>query len=265
MDFLCRTTRFCARGTFCAKPGQHLHALMDHAVRHGEHTIPDIDGQQQCTLGVHRDPAPRGRALQALNGFRLTDLPLLNRAEQSQQLIHLHLSDPHVMQEGLGEGAPLLRRVDQPPAPRIRVHLEPPRRAADAQACGEAREHAYDELNGGAFAMEEGAEGLEKVATPDHTQQLPPGTATRMAIGTEIAPADPAARGTGRVRAEMVRSVHWALAATGGGDPWRWRSRGSDRGGRQRWLPRATRGRGGETGKRFRLAGAGAPGQEGLR
>jgi hypothetical protein len=51
-----------------------------------------------------------------------------------------------------------------------------------------------------------------------------------MVIGAEIPPAHPTAIGTGRVRAEMVPGVHRALAATGGGDPWRWRSRGSDRG-----------------------------------
>src|SRR5215217_3607280 len=78
--------------------------------------------------------------------------------------------------------------------------------------------------------MEEGAEGLEKIVTTDHTQQLPPGTAIGMAIGAEIPPAHPAAIGTVRVRAEMVPGVHLALTATGGGDPWRWRSRGSDQG-----------------------------------
>ena len=77
-----------------------------------------------------------------------------------------------------------------------------------------------------------------------------------MAIGAEIPPADPAAIGTIRVWAEMVPGVHLALAATGGGDPWRWRSRGSDRGGRRRLLTRATMGLVSETSKRFWLAGA---------
>jgi hypothetical protein len=51
-----------------------------------------------------------------------------------------------------------------------------------------------------------------------------------MTIGAEIPPAHPAPRGTVWVRAELVPGVHLALAARGGGDPWRWRSRGSDRG-----------------------------------
>jgi hypothetical protein len=86
-----------------------------------------------------------------------------------------------------------------------------------------------------------------------------------MAIGAEIPPAHPAAIGTVRVRAEMVPGVHLALAATGGGEPWRWRSRGSDQGGRRCLLTRGTMGLMGETGKRFWLAGAWAPWQDGLR
>jgi hypothetical protein len=49
----------------------------------------------------------------------------------------------------------------------------------------------------------EGTKGLEKIATTDYTQQLPPGPAIRMAIRTEIAPAHPAPIGTVRVRAEV--------------------------------------------------------------
>jgi hypothetical protein len=111
--------------------------------------------------------------------------------------------------------------------------------------------------------MQDGTEGLEKRATTHDTQQLPPGTTTGMAIGTEIAPAHPATIGTVWVWAEMVPGVHLALAATGGGDPWRWRSRGNDREGRRCLLTRATLGFVGETGKRFRLAGAWALWQAG--
>jgi hypothetical protein len=112
--------------------------------------------------------------------------------------------------------------------------------------------------------MKERAKGFEKIATTHYTQQLPPGTAIGMAMGPEIPPAHPAPIGTVRVRAEMVPGVHLALAATGGGDPWRWRSRGSDRGGRRGLRTRDTLGFVGETGKRFRLAGAWAPWQAGL-
>src|SRR2546428_12154155 len=70
--------------------------------------------------------------------------------------------------------------------------------------------------------MQERPEGLQKIATTDHTQQLPPGTATGMAIGAEIAPSDPAPIGTVRVRAEVRRSVDLAAAPPRGHDTgWR--------------------------------------------
>jgi len=60
--------------------------------------------------------------------------------------------------------------------------------------------------------MEDGAEGLEKGATTDPTQELPPGTAVRMAMGAEIAPTDPAPRGTVGGRAAVHRGVDLAAA-----------------------------------------------------
>src|SRR5262249_2575769 len=149
-------------------------------------------------------PDPRGCTLQARNGLGLADCTDLDGAEQGKQLIELHLSDPYAMQEGLREGAQLPRRLDQPLQHRIGVDLEAPRRAPDAQPPGQAREDPHEEVDGGALAREEGPEGLQKVAATDDAQQLPPGTAIGMAIGAQIAPAPPAAIGTGRVGAEMV-------------------------------------------------------------
>ena len=62
----------------------------------------------------------------------------------------------------------------------------------------------HDQLDGCLLAMKERAESLEKIAPTDTTQQLPPGTATGMAIGPEIAPAHPAPIGTVRIGAEMA-------------------------------------------------------------
>jgi hypothetical protein len=107
---------------------------MDHTLGHGQRAIPHVNRQQQFALGVHGDPHPLGRPLQTLDGLSRADLPLLNRAEQRKQLIELHLSDPYVMQEVLGEGAQLLRGLDEPLQHRIRVHLEHPRRAPDTQS-----------------------------------------------------------------------------------------------------------------------------------
>src|SRR5262249_36350007 len=64
----------------------------------------------------------------------------------------------------------------------------------------------------GALAVKKCAEGLQKVAATDHTQELSPGAPIGMAIGAEIPPADPAPRGTIWVRAEVHRGIDVAAA-----------------------------------------------------
>ena len=61
-----------------------------------------------------------------------------------------------------------------------------------------------DELDGGALAVKDRAEGLEKRAVTGDAQRLPPGAPIGMAVGEEIAPTHPVAIGTVRVGAEMV-------------------------------------------------------------
>jgi len=170
----------------------------------GQGAIADVNRQQQLALGVHSHPDPLGRTLQALDGLSRGNRAGLDRAEQGKEFVQLDLVDPHVVQDVSGEGLQLLHCVEQPLQHRIGVHLEHPCRALDAQSLGQAGEDAHDELDRGALAMEDGAEGLQKIAPTNHTQQLSPGTAAGMAIGAEIAPAHPAAIGTGRVGAEMA-------------------------------------------------------------
>src|SRR5262245_27442292 len=106
------------------------------------------------------------------------------------------------MQEVLRAFSQLIRRLHEPLQHRIRVHLEHPRRAPDTQAFGQAADDPYDEVRRGPLAVKDGAEGLEKVATTSDAEQLSPGTATRMAIGAEIAPAHPAPIGAVWIGAE---------------------------------------------------------------
>src|SRR5207344_3145088 len=89
---------------------------------------------------------------------------------------------------------------------------EHPRRPPDAHAFGQARDDTHDELDRGALTVQERAESLQEIATTDHTQQLPPGTATGMAVGAEMAPAHPAARGTIWVGAEVRGGIHLVAA-----------------------------------------------------
>ncbi len=201
---------------------QDLRHLMDHALGHRQGTIPDVDGQQQFTLRVHRHPHPLGRPLQALDGLSRADLAVLDRAEQGTQLIELDLLDAYVVQDVSRKGLELLRRVDQPLQHRMRLDLEHPRRAPDAQALSQAHDDTHDEVDGGALAMQDCPEGLAKIAATDHTQELSPGTATRMAIGAQITPADPAPVGTVRIGAEMACGVDLAASPPCGHDA-RWR------------------------------------------
>src|SRR5262249_38540263 len=109
-------------------------------------------------------------------------------------------------------GSQLLRSFHQPLQHRIGVHFEYPRGASDAQALGQAGDDPHDEVDGGALPMKERPEALQEVAATGDAEQLPPGAAIGMAIGAEIAPADPAAIGTVRVRAEMGGGVDLAAA-----------------------------------------------------
>jgi hypothetical protein len=84
----------------------------------------------------------------------------------------------------------------------------------------------HDELDGCMLAMKERAERFEKIATTDTTQQLSPGIATGMAIGPEIAPADPAPIRTVWIGAEMVRGVDLTPAPARHDDARRWGCRG---------------------------------------
>ena len=64
----------------------------------------------------------------------------------------------------------MLRGLHQPLQDGIGIDLEPPRRTPDSQAFGQAREDAHDELDGGALAVKERAEGLEKIAVTGDAQ-----------------------------------------------------------------------------------------------
>ncbi|SRR6266487_234415 len=110
----------------------------------------------------------------------------------------------------------------------VGVDLEHPCGAPDAQAFGQACDDAHDDLDRGVLTMQERAEGLEKIAATDDAQQLAPGTATGMAIGAEIAPADPAPIGTVRVRTKVRRGVDLAAAPSRRHEAW-WRSCGDGR------------------------------------
>src|SRR5215472_6378775 len=106
--------------------------------------------------------------------------------------------------------------------------------------------------------MKDCPEGLQKIATTDDTQQLPPGAPIGMAISAQIAPADPAPIGTVGVRAEVHRGVDVA-AAPPGGHQTRWRGCGCLWGRFTAVLTGVAERLGGEAHKGWGLAAALAP------
>ena len=77
---------------------QHLHHLMDHALRHGQRPVPDVERQEQLGHGVDGHPHPARRACQALEGLGLADLPGLDGTQQGIEFVQLDLGDVHVVQ-----------------------------------------------------------------------------------------------------------------------------------------------------------------------
>jgi len=110
---------------------QHLRHVVAKALGHRERPITDVDRQQQFAFGVYGDPDPLGRTLQALDGIGRADRTVLDRAEEGEECIELHLSHQHVVQDVLGEGLQLLGRFDQPLQHRMWGHLKHPCRAPD--------------------------------------------------------------------------------------------------------------------------------------
>src|SRR5438132_13063622 len=116
----------------------------------------------------------------------------------------------------------MLGHLDQPGEDRVGIDRKHPGYSTDAQALCQRAHRPHQLLGRHALAMQRGAMGLLEVTFTAGAIQLAPGTAARMAIGTQVAPADPAAIRTVRVRAEVCRGVHLARAAARGDDTGWW-------------------------------------------
>src|SRR5712691_11303035 len=149
-----------------------------------------------------------------LDGLSLVDLAVFERTEHGIQLVELHLTQVEIVQEIVRKRPQLVGGLDQPLQHCIRVDLEHPRRASDAQALGQAADDVYDEVDRDAFAMKDGAMGFEKVAPAAAAIQLSPRATARMTVRTDIASPKPAAIGTVGIRAEMVRGVDVTAASS---------------------------------------------------
>jgi hypothetical protein len=107
------------------------------------------------------------------------------------------------VQEVVGKRPELVRGLDQPLQHRVRIDLEHPRGAADAQAFSKAADDMHDEIDRDALAMEQGAVGLQKVSITAGTVELAPGATSGMPVGAEVPQPQPAAIATGGIGTEV--------------------------------------------------------------
>jgi hypothetical protein len=82
----------------------------------------------------------------------------------------------------------LLDGFPQPLEDRVWIDRAAPRRAPDAQAFGETRDDAHDDLHRGALALPERPGRLRDIAVAGDPLQLAPGLPTGLPIGADIPP-----------------------------------------------------------------------------
>ena len=128
-----------------------------------------------------------------LDGLSLVDLAVFERTEHGIQLVEWHLTQVEIVQERVRKRPQLVGGLDQPLQHGMRVDLEHPRRASDAQALGHAADDVDDEVDRDALAMQDGAMGFEKVAPAAAAIQLSPRATARMTVRTDMASPKPAA------------------------------------------------------------------------
>src|SRR5262245_45976243 len=73
--------------------------------------------------------------------------------------------------------------------------------------------------------MKRRAHGLQEITLAAQAHELPPSSATRLTVGANIAPVDPAVIRTGRLRTEMPAGIDSAPPASGEDHTGWWRAR----------------------------------------
>jgi hypothetical protein len=96
------------------------------------------------------------------------------------------LVDVQVTEEIRRKGHELLRCFDQPVQHRIGLDLKDSGGGPNAESLGQAGQHVHDPLHLGLFAIKNGAVMFRKKAIAAEAVKLPPGSAIRMAIGSQV-------------------------------------------------------------------------------
>jgi hypothetical protein len=143
----------------------------------------------------------------------LAEVTRLHGLEDGVELIHLELAHVELTQEIVCKGLELVHSFSQPLQHRVGVNLEHPRRGPNAKAQRQTRQHTHDQLHGHLLPMQDRAMMFGKIALARGVVELSPGTATRMAVGPEVAQPAPAAIATARIGTEVLGGIDRAGAA----------------------------------------------------
>ena len=194
--------------------GRHpLRAVVAHALRPRQRTLPAPARPLAFARGGQGPPAPLGRPLQAGERGGRAALARLHRAEQGAECIALPRPLPPIVQARAGDGLPLVCRFDAPLQPRLRGTGAPPRRPPATQALGQACPHTHAACDGSGRTRKKRAEGLQQGAAPGAAPPGAPEAPVGRAGGAELAPVAPAPIGPGRGGAKVPRGVALAAAA----------------------------------------------------
>jgi hypothetical protein len=206
--------------------GQDLGDVVDHALGQRQGTLADGERQQPRARGVQRSPPPRGRTLQARAGLGRADLPVLDRPEESTHLSALDLADAPIVEKGACQRLQGRGCRHQPLQDGMGGDRAPPCGAPEAHAFRQARENPHAKVDRDAWAMAQGAMGLQTVAITAGAGPVTPGAPTGMAVGAERAAPSPAARRTAGLRTAGHGGVDLTGAALGPDDRGGWPRRG---------------------------------------
>src|SRR5688572_11838330 len=104
-----------------------------------------------------------------VNGLCFTHLAVPYGTQDSVELVELDLVEMQIVQKISGKSLELLGGFHQPVEHGISVDLEDPGRASNAEPFSQAGDDMHDELRRRAFAMEDRAVCLVKIALARHT------------------------------------------------------------------------------------------------
>ena len=119
---------------------------MQHGLRHRQGAFPHLPrGSSNWLSGSSAVHTPWGDRESRSTASTALMSPVSDGIEGSVEFVELNLIEVQLVQKGGRRGFELLGGLPQPTEHGIRIDLEDPRRAADAQPLGQTRDDAHDD------------------------------------------------------------------------------------------------------------------------